>query len=96
MLHVSNQAANTHNIGLKVQKQKAGGGYSDALNLTSVVPTSLVNVAGAVATFAVPIDVTSTVDTSGVQYDFRFVVDSDNAGSVNYTSSFVLIIIYSV
>lgn len=96
MLHVSNQAANTHNIGLKVQKQKGGAGYSDALDLTAVVPISLVDVAGAVATFAVAIDVTSTVDTSGVQYDFRFMVDSDNAGSVNYTSNFVLILTYSV
>ena len=95
-LHVSNQAANTHNIGLKVQGQKPTGGYVDQLDLTAVAPISLVNVAGATATFAVTIDVTTLVDTSTLQYDFRFVVDSDNAGSVNYTSNFVLVLTYSV
>jgi len=95
-LHVANKSAATHKIGLTLQIQKDGGGYGDVVDLTANPPVSLVNVDGTAATFCIVCDVTTTVDTSAVQYDFKWLVDSDNAGAVNYTSNFVLVIIYSM
>lgn len=89
-----NTGANTHHISLKVQGQKAGGGYGDLINLTVQTTLSMVNVDGASDGWSGSVDVTTLVNASAVQYDFRFVVDSDNAGAVNYTCSFVLVLVY--
>ena len=51
---------------------------------------------GAEAIRAIVCDVTALVDASGSTYYFKWLVDSDNAGAVNYTSNFVLVIIYSM
>ena len=95
-IHAVNQAANFHDISLKVQGQKAGGGYSDLLDLTAQTTLGLSDIAGASDGWSGAIDVTSLVDTTGAQYDFRFVVDSDNAGAVNYTTGFVLVLVYKI
>jgi hypothetical protein len=95
-IHAANQTANAHHISLKVQGQKAGGGYSDLADLTAQATLGLVNVEGAADGWVGSVDVTSLVDASAAQYDFRFVVDSDNAGAVNYTTVFVLVLVYRI
>jgi len=95
-LHAANKSAAIHKIGLTLQIQKNGGGYGDVVDLTANPPISLVNVDGAVASFIIVCDVTTTVDTSAVQYDFRWQADSDDAGAINYTSNFMLVMIYSM
>ncbi len=95
-IHAANQTANTHRISLKVQGQKAGGGYSDLVDLTAQATLGLVNVEGAADSWVGAIDVTSLVDASAALYDFRFAIDSDNANAVNYTTVFVLVLIYSI
>ena len=95
-IHVANQGANTHHISLKVQGQKAVGGYTDLLDLTAATTLGLAALDGVSDAYCVAIDVTAKVDASAVQYDFRFVVDSDNAGSVNYTTGFVLVLVYTI
>lgn len=94
-LHVANKSAATHKIGLTLQIQKAAEGYGDVVDLTANPPVSLVNVDGAMATFAIACDVSGTVDGAAT-YTFKWQVDSDNAGAVNYTSNFVLAITYSM
>jgi hypothetical protein len=95
-IHAANQAANAHHISLKVQGQKASGGYSDQIDLTAQTTLGLVNQDGASDSWVGSVDVTSLVDTSAAQYDFRFVVDSDNAGAVNYTTVFLLVLVYRI
>lgn len=95
-IHAANQAANTHHISLKVQGQKAAGGYGDLLDLTAQTTLGLAAVVGAADAWVGAVDVTTLVDTSGAQYDFRFVVDSDNAGAVNYTTGFALVLVYTM
>lgn len=95
-IHAANQAANTHHIDVKVQGQKAAGGYGDQLDLTAQDSLGLVNLDGAADGLCVAVDVTTLVDASGAVYDFRFVVNSDNAGAVNYTTSFVLVLVYTM
>jgi len=94
MIKASNQASNTHHIGLKIQYRTGGAGpYSDLKDYTANPPLTLATVDGATDSWAQPIDVTAIVST-GVQVEFRFEVDSDNAGSVNYTTSFLLALVY--
>lgn len=95
-IHVANQAANTHQISFKIQGQKAAGGYTDLLDLTAVSTIGMVNLAGASDGWCGSIDVTAKVDTSTVAYDFRFVVTSSDAGSVNYTTGFTLVLVYTM
>ncbi len=92
----ANQAANTHHIGFTVQGQKGALGYVTQLTLTAVPPLGLVNLDGAGDSWAGAIDVTALVDASGSTYTFRFQVDSDNAGAVNYTTGFVLLLVYRI
>ena len=95
-IHVANQAANTHHIDFKVQGNKDGGAYSNLLDLTAIDSLGLVNLDGATDGWCGSIDVTTLVDASGSTYRFRFVVDSDNAGSVNYTTGFTLVLVYTM
>lgn len=94
VIHAANQAANAHHINLKVQGQKAAGGYSDLIDLTAQATLSLAASDGSADGWSGAVDVTTLVDTSAAAYTFRFVADSDNAGAVNYTCSFVLALIY--
>ncbi|GAH62885.1 unnamed protein product, partial [marine sediment metagenome] len=50
---------------------------------------------GAGDAWAQPLDVSDIVE-SGSKYEFRFQVDSDDAGEVHYTTSFVLVLIYKM
>jgi hypothetical protein len=93
-IHAANQGANTHHIGLRVQGQKDGGGYGNLVSLVAQPPIGLVNVDGASDSWCGAIDVTTLVDEAGLQYDFRFVVDSDDANAINYTTEFVLAIVF--
>jgi len=96
IIKASSQAANTHHIGLKIQYRTGGvGAYTDLKDYTANPPLSLVPSDGAVDSWAQPIDVSAIV-SSGVQVEFRFQVDSDNAGSINYTTSFVLLLVYRI
>jgi len=94
VIKAASQAAAAHHIGFKIQYRIGGSGaYSDLKNYTANPPLTLVNADGAVDSWAHAIDVTAIV-SSGVQVEFRFEVDSDNAGSVNYTTSFLLALVY--
>lgn len=95
-IHASNKAANTHGISFKVQAQKDAGGYVDRLDLSAQTSLGLVNLIGAGDSWTGAIDVGATVDASGSTYTFRFEVDSDNAGAVNYTTGFVLVLVYTM
>lgn len=89
----------------------ANGGWSESRTDTSlpvVVPQVSMEANFRIDSYAGPnyhvqnllscgaIDATTMVDTSAIAYDFRFVVDSDNAGSVNYTTSFALVLVYHI
>jgi len=95
-IHVANQGANTHHIALKVQGQKDAGGYTDQIDLSAQATLGLVNVDGSSDSWCGVADVSTLVDASGSTYTFRFVVDSDDANAVNYTTNFVLVIVYSI
>jgi hypothetical protein len=92
MIKASAQAAATHHIGLKVQKNINDVGWSDLLDLTAAPPLGL-PADGAGDAWGYPIDITALV-APGDKLNFRFQVDSDNAGSVNYTTSFLVVLVY--
>ncbi len=79
-----------------MEGQRAGGGYVSQLDLTAIDALGLVNLDGATNGWCGAIDVTTLVNTSGAAYDFRFVVRSDDVGSVNYTTCFTLVLVYSM
>lgn len=93
-IHILNLAANTHHIAFRVEGNKDGGAYSVLLNLIATAQLGLVNVDGASEGWCGAIDVTALVDASGSVYNFRFVVDSDNAGAVRYITCFTLVLVY--
>lgn len=95
-IHCANKTAVAHHIAFKVEGQKAGGGYGNLSDLTAQEGLSMVDVDGATDGWSAAIDVTALVDTSGAAYDFRFEVDSDNAGAVIYICSFVLVLVYTM
>lgn len=95
-IQAANKSAATHKIGLTLQIQVAAEGYNDVIDLTANPPLSLVAVDGAMASFTIVCDVTTTVDTSGEAVGFQWLCDSDNAGAINYTSNFMLVLIYSM
>jgi hypothetical protein len=95
-IHVANKTAVAHHIKFRIEGQKAGGGYSDLLDLRAQEGLSMVDVDGATDGWSGAIDVTDLVDTSGAVYDFMFEVDSDNAGNVIYICSFVLALVYTM
>lgn len=95
-IHAANQTANTHHINLKVQGQKDAGGYGDLLDLTAQGTLGLVNFDGAADGWCGTIDVTALVDTSGSTYTFKFIVDSDDANAIDYTSGFTLVLVYTM
>lgn len=88
------QADQTHHIGVKVQIQVNDGGWVDKVDLVANPPLGL-PLGGAMGGLNLPIDITDDV-ASGNKVDFRFQVDSDNAGEVNYTTSFVVVLVYKM
>lgn len=95
-IHAANFSAATHHIALTVQGKKNAGAYGNLIVLTAQTPIGLVNLDGAGDGWAGTVDVTALVDASDSTYQFKFIVDSDNAGAVNYTSSFVLVLVYRI
>lgn len=95
-IHASNQSSNTHHIGIRVQGQKNAGGYSNLIDFLATNTLGLVNLDGSGDGWIGSVDVTTLVDASGATYDFRFVVDSDNANAVNYATHFVLVLVYRI
>lgn len=95
-VHVKNDAANTHNIAFKIQGKKNAGAYGDLLDLSASAQLGLVNLVGATDAWSSAIDVTALVDASASTYTFKFTVDSDNAGSVKYIVSYLLVLVYTV
>lgn len=95
-LHAANQGANTHHIALTVQGQRAAGGWVDQLDLSAQPSLGLVNVDASADGWGGAIDVTTLFTVSGVQYDFRFTVDSDDANAVVYTQNFTLVVVYTI
>lgn len=93
-IHLLNLAANTHHVEFKVEGNRDGGAYEDLLDLSASAQLGVVAVDAASDGWSGGIDVTSLVTTSGSTYNFRFVVDSDNAGQVRYITCFTLVIVY--
>lgn len=94
MITAQAQASATHHIGLKIQREINDGGWADLKDFTANPPFGLA-VEGAVANWVMPIDISALV-ASGDKLEFLFTVDSDNAGSVNYTTSFIVILVYTM
>lgn len=92
MIKAGAQAAATHHIGIKIQRNINDGGWGDLKNYTANPPLVLA-ADGAGDAWGFPIDITALVG-SGDKLEFRFAVDSDDAGSVNYTTSFVVLLVY--
>jgi len=90
-----NQSGATHHIGITIQYSEDDGAWADIIDLTTDPPMGLVVMDGAGDSWAMPLDVSAIVET-GKKYEFRFQVDSDNAGEVHYTTSFVLVLIYKM
>jgi len=81
-----------HHVGITIQGQINDGGWADITVLTVIPPMGLA-VDGAMGAWAAPIDIAALV-SSGDELDFRFQVQSSDAGSVNYTTSFVVMLVY--
>jgi len=93
-IHALNIAENTHLIQFKIEGNKDAGGYSDLLDLSASAQLGLVEVVGATDSWVGAIDISSLVDASDSAYNFRFVVQSSNAGEVRYITSFTLVLVY--
>ena len=88
------QASATHHIGIKIRYEVNDGGWADLKDFTSNPPLVLAS-DGSGDVWGFPIDITALV-SSGDKLEFRFAVDSDNAGSVNYTTSFLVALVYKM
>jgi len=90
-IKANNQTAAEHNIGVTLQKNIAGGGWVDIRDFTANPPLTLpeVDATGDALTL-----VEALAITTGQTAQFRWQVDSDNAGAVNYTQVFVLSVEY--
>ncbi|GAG33883.1 unnamed protein product, partial [marine sediment metagenome] len=91
ILKVNNQTAAEHNIGVTLQKNIAAGGWEDVRDFTASPPLTLpaVDATADSITFIEPVSV-----TTGQSVQFRFQVDSDNAGEVHYTQAFFFTVEY--
>jgi len=92
MIKAAAQAGATHHIGLKVQRNINDGGWADLKDYTANPPLVLA-ADGTPDSWGYPIDISALVAT-GDKLQFRFAVDSDNAGSINYTTSFLVVLVY--
>jgi len=95
-IHALNVAGNAHLIEFEVEGNQDAGAYVNLLDLTLTPQLGLVEVIGTSESWSGAIDVTDLVDTSGSVYNFRFRVDSDNAGLVRYITSFALVLVYNM
>ncbi len=91
-LKVNNQTAAEHNIGVTLQNDINNAGWADLVDLTANMPLTLpdVDATADAITLVTEVDAFNTGDT----VEFRFQVDSDNAGEVHYTCTFVVSVEY--
>jgi len=92
IIKANNQSANAHDVGVTLQKNIAGGGWTDIRDLTTSPPVTLPAVDGENDSLILVENVTG-IDT-GETVTFRWQVDSNDANEVHYTSTFVLIVQY--
>ena len=91
-LKANNQTAAEHNIGVTLQENIDGGGWADLRDLTANPPLTLPEVDATADGLTLVEVITSPATGETVQ--FRFQVDSDDAGEVHYTQTFVLSVEY--
>jgi len=92
MIKAAAQAGAVHHIGLKVQRNINDAGWADLKDLTANPPLGLA-ADGTSDSWGYPIDISALV-ASEDKLQFRFAVDSDQAASVNYTTSFLVVLVY--
>ena len=90
-IKANNQTAAEHNIGLTLQKNVAGGGWVDVRDFTANPPLTLPEVDATADGLTL---VEALVIATGNTVQFRWQVDSDNAGEVHYVQTFVLSVEY--
>ena len=90
-IKANNQTASEHNIGLTLQKNIAGGGWVDIRDFTANPPLTLPDVDATADALTL---VEALAITTGQTVQFRWQVDSDDAGEVHYTQTFVLSVEY--
>lgn len=90
-IKANNQTAAEHNIGVTLQKNVAGGGWLDIRDFTANPPLTLPDVDATADGLTL---VEALAITTGQTVQFRWQVDSDNAGEVHYTQTFVLSVEY--
>ena len=90
-LKANNQSAAEHNIGVTLQKNIAGGGWVDIRSITVNPPLTLPEVDATADALTI---VEALVIATGQTVQFRWQVDSDNAGEVHYVQTFVLSVEY--
>lgn len=91
-LKANNQSAAEHNIGVTLQNDINNAGWADLVDLTANMPLTLpeVDATADAITLVTEVDAFNTGDT----VEFRYQVDSDNAGEVHYTCTFVVSVEY--
>ncbi len=93
-IHAANIAENAHLIGLTLQRNIAAGGWVDVTGFAfpgDPQPMSLPAVIGATDAYTAVGEITFT---TGQSIQFRWQVDSTNAGEVHYSQGFVLSVEY--
>lgn len=90
-IKANNQTAAEHNIGVTLQKNVAGGGWVDIRDFTANPPLTLPDVDATADALTL---VEALAIATGQTVQFRWQVDSDNAGEVHYTQTFVLSVEY--
>ena len=90
-LKANNQTAAEHNVGVTLQRNIAAGGWVDLRDFTANPPITLPAV-DATSDALTLVEVIAI--TTGQSIQFRWQVDSDNAGEVHYVQSFVYVLEY--
>lgn len=90
-IKANNQTAAEHNIGVKLQRNVAAGGWVTIRDFTASPPLTLPEVDATADGLTL---VEALAITTGQTVQFRWVVNSDNAGEVHYTQTFVLSVEY--
>ena len=90
-IKANNQTAAEHNIGITLQRNVAAAGWVDIRDFTANPPLTLPEVDATADALTL---VEALVIATGQTVQFRFQVDSDNAGEVHYVQTFVLSVEY--
>ncbi len=90
-IKANNQTAAEHNIGVTLQRNVAAGGWVDIRDFTANPPLTMPEVDATADALTL---VEALTITTGQTVQFRWQVDSDNAGEVHYVQVFVLSVEY--